>query len=687
MSPRRSPTWRDPILAHFTPEIASAARLTIVADPDQLFTEHGVLLGIRQRGFELIPFEDHIAFRYAFETRFRQVWDRGEDTNLVVALRATRRDVESLPFDLLEHARHDRRLLSFSIAEVFPNLAPKVVAELERTDFDALHEAQRAHTPSPLGENATRDFILRHVFDITPEALCSSTDLLHTLLRRHHRGWSLPPSIEGRLVDLLEATGRWSDWPLREIVTSCPDFLALLEEQWPLFLERVASRSDSVGEPRANYGLRFDIPEPIPFEHPDIRVYVDSLFLEGHLTPSRAVPKSAAEGKWYAVGISGDAKTDALERLERLLDKVEAELAELSPTHLAWIHLATQWAELVAMRCQLPPESLEDLLPRITALHDRIEEAFGTWMLEHYGPLHNLAFLPRPAMVHHIPRYLAHTLRQSPPPAPSPCKLALLVIDGLSLDQWSLLRDDLWATGTFETDDAAVFAWVPTLTSVSRQAIFSGELPLYFARSIHSTHKEESHWRRFWEDEGIRRSEIAYLCQKKQEPDEDFLERLRQQAEHPKVRILGAVVGTIDQTMHGTSMGTGGMHASVRHWASSGHFRALIRLLTEHRFEVFLTADHGNLEATGMGKPNVGSLAEERGERVHVFPEERLREAARKDFPDAILWPPIGIPDGYHPLLAPRRQAFLTEGKRTVAHGGIGLEEVIVPFVRVLPKS
>ena len=68
-------SWRDQILKEFTPKVA---RLTLVADPDGLLLEEGILEGIRERGFELIPVEDHIAFRYAYESRFRSCWDRGE---------------------------------------------------------------------------------------------------------------------------------------------------------------------------------------------------------------------------------------------------------------------------------------------------------------------------------------------------------------------------------------------------------------------------------------------------------------------------------------------------------------------------------------------------------------------------------------------------------------------------------
>ena len=54
--------WRDSILREFN---AKVARLIVVADPDGLLPEEDILADIRQRGFELIPFEDHIAFRYA----------------------------------------------------------------------------------------------------------------------------------------------------------------------------------------------------------------------------------------------------------------------------------------------------------------------------------------------------------------------------------------------------------------------------------------------------------------------------------------------------------------------------------------------------------------------------------------------------------------------------------------------
>jgi hypothetical protein len=52
--------WRYYILQEFTPQVAP---LTLVADPDCLLMEAGMLQKIQERGFEVLPCEDAIAFR------------------------------------------------------------------------------------------------------------------------------------------------------------------------------------------------------------------------------------------------------------------------------------------------------------------------------------------------------------------------------------------------------------------------------------------------------------------------------------------------------------------------------------------------------------------------------------------------------------------------------------------------
>ncbi|MDN5346842.1 MAG: hypothetical protein PWP65_406 [Clostridia bacterium] len=95
---------------------------------------------------------------------------------------------------------------------------------------------------------------------------------------------------------------------------------------------------------------------------------------------------------------------------------------------------------------------------------------------------------------------------------------------------------------------------------------------------------------------------------------------------------------------------------------------------------VYLTSDHGNLEAYGYGLPAEGAVADHRGYRARVYSTEVLRKRVKEKFPDAIEWASIGLPDDYLALIAVDRQAFLRKGEKAVCHGGISLEEVIVPL-------
>jgi len=670
-------TWREPILAQFSRDIASVARLTVVADPDELLTEPGIVDGIRQRGFEIVPFEDHVAFRYAYERRFREVWDNGSDTNLVVVLRAARSDISGLPFDLLQHAERDRRLLSFSLGELFPSLAPHPLSELDRGELNAVSAAQQLFKPEPMGENATRDFLLRNVFRLDPAQIQSDADLLRALLRRHYSGKVVPRSLDDRLIHLLRSTGRWHDWPLDHILPSRAAFLEFLQERWPIFVQhRLGSEKGGLREAPEPYDLRFSGPKHLPFDHDDVRVYIDNLFTDGLLTPTNSVPRSRVEGSWIAVGVAGSTSVDQTSRFRKLLDLLQSSGASATSDHHAWIQTATRWAEIVAVRWSLQGEVAQEDQDRFRAAHQLLEQKFQEWMMAHYASLHSLSFLPRPVMLHQIPKYMAHRLATKGTAE----KLAVIVIDGLAMDQWAAVRQEM-PPGKWSTEEFGVFAWVPTLTSVSRQSIFVGDPPFFFGQSLGSTGKEGQYWSRFWEDRGFRKSDAIYACQGTQEIDDAFAVRLTTEIDGTSCRVAGVVVGTVDQMLHGTVTGTDGLHAGVRHWAQRGTIWRLIQSLLDRDFEVLLTADHGNVEGVGIGKPNVGVTADERGERVHVFSDALLRSNVAAKYAGTVEWPNIGLPEDYFALIAPSLRAFIGEGRRTVAHGGLCLEEVVVPFV------
>jgi hypothetical protein len=173
--------WRNYILQHFT---EPTHRLTLVADPDGLLLEEELLAGIRTRGFDLLPFDDAVAFRYAYESSYRQRWDDDQPTDLrsarrvVVILRSPESSLQSLPYDLLQTGR----TLHFSLPELFPKLSYPVVSALDPADLQALYEAYQNYQGPEMGDRATKGFVLKHVFGIVPELIKTRADLLKLLL-------------------------------------------------------------------------------------------------------------------------------------------------------------------------------------------------------------------------------------------------------------------------------------------------------------------------------------------------------------------------------------------------------------------------------------------------------------------------------------------------------------------------
>ena len=153
--------------------------------------------------------------------------------------------------------------------------------------------------------------------------------------------------------------------------------------------------------------------------------------------------------------------------------------------------------------------------------------------------------------------------------------------------------------------------------------------------------------------------------------------------DHPRLRVLGLVVPTVDNMLHGHATRRSILLETLRGWVREGYLPDLISHLNSHGFEVLLTADHGNVEGRGIGDPREGSLSEVAGTRVRMYPNETLRRRVAQEFPDARPWPPVGLPEDSHVLLAPPGAVFLPLDTVAISHGGASLDEVVVPFVRL----
>ena len=366
--------WRGEILREFTPGVA---RLTVVDDPDGLLAETGMVEALRARGFEVIPLNDRIAFRFFYESRYRSRRDRGDLADVVAVFTGARHE-HVVPYDMWRASRR----LSFSLDGLFPRLSWAVVQGMDPSDLDALHAAQAQEPPKRrLGVSGTRRFALRHVFGIGPETIEQASDLLRLLLRLHYRRLRLPWPLERHLVGALRRKPAFRLWPLAQIVPDREAFFAFLQERWPIFLDRLTSGAPAVRETRPDYAPMFSGPAELPFDHPDVRVYVDNLFLEGALRPTPHPRGREVAESWARAGVAIDPRADRRRRLDRLLKSVETSLPGDGARHHDWLAFAPRWAQVNALVFDAEGDVAgEDARARYERIRDRIDERFTAWV-------------------------------------------------------------------------------------------------------------------------------------------------------------------------------------------------------------------------------------------------------------------------------------------------------------------
>jgi hypothetical protein len=139
--------------------------------------------------------------------------------------------------------------------------------------------------------------------------------------------------------------------------------------------------------------------------------------------------------------------------------------------------------------------------------------------------------------------------------------------------------------------------------------------------------------------------------------------------------------------MHGMEMGYSGFHNQIELYGKSGFLASLLYSLLEFNFEITITSDHGNIECIGIGNPKESSIAEIKGQRVRIYQNQILLNSIQKEFPESFAWKHVSsLPQNYYPLLSAGNTSFTTKGKKSVSHGGISIQETIVPFIKVERK-
>ena len=640
--------------------------LTLVSDPDRLLASEAITQALTERGFSIIAESDPVIMRYQVE----EARPFSPENPLILI---TFGPLEEFPFDLYQQAYR----LKLSLHQFFPHFAYPILQLLTPDQIEVLGSCQLP--AETLSRQKTIEFVLREVFAADPALLSQPKDLITWLMEYHQRKSPLAPLLRSALVTSLKQFPVYQDWDLERLIKDQQAFSNFLNEQWQIALEG-ALTGKKVSETAANY--------IVPF-HQDKRLQalLPMLVHEGALQPIELASTTGLPD-WATPGVSlidGRPKRFALllDDLAELLDQAKAGIPEQISWKM-WQEIAQQWAELSNLALQA--DSIIQNEQKVVAhrLMLEMDKLFADWLRLNYRAL-GAQRLPEPHHVYHIPHYLAYQreLKQFD-------KVVLFVLDGLSLADWEIIRTAWsarhkhWSLGS-----KLILAQIPTITAVSRVALTSGLRPAEFLQAGRPRVTEARAWQLFWTRQNIPESASRLLSLSYDRKIDQ-----RSELEDPNIHYWCLVDDTIDQTAHNALFGSAGQQAALHLWLdltqekNSQPLENLIDRFLDQGYAVFLTSDHGHVEATGFGQPAEGLLAETRGKRARLYADRLAALQVQNAFPDTILWENDGIlPANLFCLMPLRRKAFTYSGQVVVTHGGITIEEEIVPFVQITKED
>lgn len=316
-----------------------------------------------------------------------------------------------------------------------------------------------------------------------------------------------------------------------------------------------------------------------------------------------------------------------------------------------------KWFEIVRkvsvlLTIEMPWEELNALID----IEKEINSPFQDYLKQNYSSLNTSNFFKSPKIVSKILPFIA---------SKNIAKQALLVIDGMAYWQYELLKREL--KKSLINKEGSTYAWIPSITQLSRQSIFRGANPesSYKQNPIN----EEKLFRNFWIKEGISEAMIGYT--------HGIPDSLNYSLEKHAI-----VITDLDDQMHGAS-DLGMLRVTTNYLFQKKSITSLINELADNGYTIYLTADHGNIQAKGYGalkeRDKLGTnQSGSRSERHLEYSKPELAKYFLESNADLIGQ----IVNNGHVIYMSSELAF-SRDKNTVTHGGSHILEVIIPFIEL----
>ncbi|MDB4612499.1 bifunctional response regulator/alkaline phosphatase family protein [Flavobacteriaceae bacterium] len=322
-----------------------------------------------------------------------------------------------------------------------------------------------------------------------------------------------------------------------------------------------------------------------------------------------------------------------------------------------------------------------------------ISSNYNRWIQDNAGP----------TLSHKVfQKHVAPELRENKP-------TLLILIDNLRFDQWKTIEPEIRNNYTIEQEHTC-FSILPTATQYARNAFFSGLTPLEIQKKFPKWWKNDTEegGKNLYEKELLEaqcerlnfKRPISYHKITQLQHSQQLIKNLQN---HTHEGLTAVVYNFVDMISHAkTEMevikelapDNKAYRSITLSWYRNSPLKELLKKAASLGFKVLLTTDHGTINvghpSAVMGDRETSlNLRYKTGKSLTYDPKDVLECKDPKDFhlpAVSINSPYIFAEEDYYFVYKNNYNHFVNFFKNTFQHGGVSMEEMIIPFVVLSPR-